>query len=118
MSEPIPGDTLTLNEHGCLLWVIGILDAGDTRDQLYEQTAELRVSHRRPGSTKFAVPTGQRRVDLRDGPLDVTPWAESKAEALGHISVWIADGLLRSIDFGWVTDDWPGFPLAHQLKVV
>jgi hypothetical protein len=117
VSESIPGDTLTLNEHGCLLWVIGTLDAGDIRDRLYEQTAVLRVSHRRPGSTDFAVPASQPRVDLRDGPLDVTPWAESAAEVLGHISVWIADGLLHSIDFGWVTDDWPGFPLAHQLKV-
>lgn len=117
MSEPISGDTLTLNEHGCLLWVIGTLDRRDTREQLYEQTAVLSVSHRRPGSTEFAMPTSQPRVDLRDGPLHVTPWAESTTEALGHISVWIADGHLRCIEFGWVTDDWQGFPLAHQLKV-
>lgn len=109
--------TLTRNERAVLEATLARSD-GPGMDRLRAQVATARVTGGKPYALELRVDAGLRAPDIPNGPLRARPWAhDEKGEALGTVSVWIADGYLSSIDFGWVTDTTPTeLPPAEWLR--
>jgi hypothetical protein len=57
---------------------------------------------------------------MPDGPTPVEAWAYgSDAEVVGTLLVWVEDGRLSALEFGWVTDEMPtSLPSLDAVRVV
>lgn len=45
---------------------------------------------------------------LRDGPVPGEVWAHAEdGSTLGTVLLWVVDGVLSAVEYGWVTDDPP-----------
>jgi hypothetical protein len=55
---------------------------------------------------------------LPDGPVPGRAWAyDSKGNATGTVLLWVADGVLEAIEYGWVTDTPPkSLPKVAALR--
>jgi hypothetical protein len=47
-------------------------------------------------------------VPLPDGPVPGEVWAhDADGKTLGTVLLWVVDGVLSAVEYGWVTDDPP-----------
>ncbi len=68
------------------------------------------------GSASVNLSVAQEAVPapLPDGPLPGEVWAYAADGAtLGTVLLWVVDGVLSAVEYGWVTDD----PPAHLPPV-
>ncbi len=58
--------------------------------------------------------------EFPDGPVPGEVWAyDSDGHATGTVLLWVADGFLSAIEFGWVTDEPPtALPTCDALRDV
>ena len=119
--EPVRSDSeaLTVNELDCLLVILKGLDDRVAQERLLDQVQILKVTERRAMHTELCVSSETLAVALPDGPLDIRATAfDSNGSPTGFVSVWLSEGRLSMMSFGWVTDDMPDdFPPARTLMM-
>lgn len=61
-----------------------------------------------------------RASNLGDGPIPVSAWAcDDAGDEIGTLLVWVTDGRLSAVEYGWVTDGMPtSFPALESVKIV
>ncbi len=53
-----------------------------------------------------------------DGPVPLRGWVQGPEGDEGVIIVWVKDGYLDGLEFGWFTDDPPtAFPPPERLRI-
>jgi hypothetical protein len=63
-----------------------------------------------PGSASLhlAVGSGAAKSHHQDGPVAVDAWVyDTSGNVVGTLVVWVTDGYLSGLEYGWVTDDRP-----------
>jgi hypothetical protein len=70
------------------------------------------------GSLNLSVAIEAVRAPVPDGPVPGQVWAYgAQGEATGAVVLWVTDGVLSAIEYGWVTDQAPtSLPTAGQLR--
>ncbi len=113
------GRTLSLNEHGVLLWVLCELGESEAAAVLHDQSRTVSVAGGLPTMLELSVPAGTRGAPLPDGPLPVRAIVTGEAGGpIGEVLVWISGGCLSTIEHAWYTDEPPiGFPCPSVLRV-
>ena len=111
--------TLSLKEHGVLLWVLCEFGESESVAALHGQSNVVSVVGGLPTMLELSVPAGTRRAQLPDGPLPVRAIVNDEAGGpIGEVLVWISEGYLSTIEYAWYTDDPPiGFPCPRMLRV-
>lgn len=87
-------------------------------DRLRAQLTGARVLGGKPYALELWVDTGLRAPQTPTGPLRPMAWAhDADGKPLGTISVWVTDGCLSALEYGWVTDATPTeLPLVESLQ--
>lgn len=69
-------------------------------------------------SLNLHVDQGATASTAPDGPVPGRVWAYAEdGSALGTLLLWVADGFLSAVEYGWVTDDAPtALPPVAALK--
>jgi len=88
---------------------------------LREQIASVQVTGPwSPGSAslRLSVAAGAPAADLLDGPLPTIAWAyDAEGRPTGSLMVYVENGYLSDIEYGWVTDDPPTeLPSADAIR--
>lgn len=101
-----------------------LLLAGDAQEvaALRAQVpATVAVEPWSPGSASLhlAVGSGAAKSQHRDGPVAVDAWVyDDSGDVLGTLVVWVTDGYLSGLEYGWVTDDPPtALPDPSRVRV-
>lgn len=86
---------------------------------LLEQERSVTVSGGKPTFVDFAVPSSAPRSSVDNGPLKITPNAVTQeGDPAGVILVWVDDGRLSAMEYGWYTDETPvGFPAPALVSL-
>ncbi len=59
-------------------------------------------------SVNLSVAAEAVPAPLRDGPIPGEVWAYAEdGSTLGTVLLWVVDGVLSAVEYGWVTDDPP-----------
>lgn len=59
-------------------------------------------------SLHLSVASGAPKSQHRDGPVAVDAWVhDASGNVLGTLVVWVTDGYLSGLEYGWVTDSPP-----------
>jgi hypothetical protein len=61
-----------------------------------------------------------QKSNVEDGPIPVSAWAcDDAGEEIGTVLVWVKDGRLSALEYGWVTDDRPiSFPAPDSIRII
>ncbi len=69
-------------------------------------------------SVNLSVSAEAVPADLPDGPLPGQVWAyDADGSTLGTVLLWVVDGVLSAVEYGWVTDTPPAaLPPVSALR--
>jgi hypothetical protein len=81
-------------------------------------TTVLGSAHPESLSMTLSVAQEAKASPCPDGPVPGRVWAYAKdGSALGTLLLWVTDGFLSAVEYGWVTDEAPDeLPLVSALK--
>src|SRR5690349_6926002 len=111
---PMPNDTAVRS----LLRVILAAEHYEGQRELLAQVDHVRVVGGPVTMLELAVDPSVTRSSLADGPVPGSAWAINAAgDPLGTLVVWVADGYLSALEYGWVTDDAPNeLPPIREVR--
>lgn len=113
------GRELTADEHDLVEWLLR--KDGPGIAQLRAQVPLTRaLGTWAPGSASLNLTVSAEAVPapVRDGPLPSRVWAyDQDGHATGTVLLWVQDGVLEAVEYGWVTDALPArLPTVAQVR--
>jgi hypothetical protein len=109
---------LTSIEQGLLRRVIAAVPFPGS-EELLAQIPETKVVGGLPMSLHLFAERSAPRAPCKDGPIPVRAIAEGgKGQPLGEMFVWVKDGYLDALEYGWLTDEMPdSMPSPDRIRI-
>lgn len=113
------GRALTKNEKALLGFLLRP-DFPGVKELRNQVAATSVLGSADPESVSLTLSVAQEAVaaPFPDGPVPGRVWAYAKdGSALGTLLLWVTDGFLSAVEYGWVTDEAPdALPTVSALK--